>query len=224
MSIETQPLHSSQTRLSGHTVWQVKASTLCNLRCKYCYEWDRLADRRRMSLDQWRLIIEAAARYRDIRRDRHGVEQRTFFAWHGGEASLLPVDYVEDVLDLQVDILGEEPLDTGAYVNGIQTNLFRRNDTLDLMAELGFLLSVSLDYKSGARVDGAGRDAEPAIMENLEGLLREGATCGVAMVLGRHNHEHVIEIHDHLERIGASWLRFIAMYAPPSNAPGGTCS
>jgi len=30
----------------------MKVSKLCNLRCTYCYEYDELANRERMSLDQ----------------------------------------------------------------------------------------------------------------------------------------------------------------------------
>ena len=45
---------------AAHTLWHVKASTLCNLRCRYCYEWDRLADRTRLALDQWQRAIDIA--------------------------------------------------------------------------------------------------------------------------------------------------------------------
>ncbi len=205
----------------GHTVWQVKASTLCNLRCRYCYEWDRLGDKRRMTLDQWRRVFEAAAAYQNLRLDQNGVYSKTFIAWHGGEATLLPHGYVDEVLDLQVEVLGQEALDTGLIANAVQTNLYRRNKTLDLMVSENFLLSVSLDFISGARVNVAGRDAEADTIKNLQHLLEQGVTCGVALVLGRHNHEHLCEIHDHLEQIDAAWLRIIPMLRPPSDAPSG---
>ena len=165
--------------------------------------------------------MASAAAYRDLLFQRNGVVSQTFIAWHGGEPSLLPCSYVSDVLALQVEVFGRNALDAGHFANAVQTNLFRLNATLDLMVSRGFLLSVSLDYRSGARVDRAGRDAETAVLDNLERLLREGVICGVALVLGRHNHEHLSEIHDHLERIGAAWLKIIPMLDPPTRAPSG---
>lgn len=218
------PAAESTTRgrqFDGHTAWQVKASTLCNLRCRYCYEWDRLGDRRRITMDQWRRVLEAAAEYRELRLARTGVDSRVFITWHGGEATLLPVDYVDEVLDLQIEVLGQQAFDNGTFANAVQTNLYRLNRTLELMLEENFLLSVSLDFKPGARVSRAGKDAEADALANLEEILAEGASCGVGLVLGRHNHEHLCEIHDHLERIGALWLRIIPMLDPPPAAPTG---
>lgn len=214
-------MNHATSDFDGHTVWQVKASTLCNLRCRYCYEWDRLGDRRRMTLDQWHRVFKAAAAYQNVRLDQNGIYSKTFIAWHGGEATLLPHEYVDEVLDLQVEVLGQDALDTGLVANAVQTNLYRRNKTLELMVEEGFLLSVSLDFKTGARVTLAGANAEADTLKNLKSLLDEGVTCGVALVLGRHNHEHLREIHDHLEELGAAWLRIIPMLDPPSAAPSG---
>lgn len=221
MSEETAGNAAQGRQFGGHTVWQVKASTLCNLRCRYCYEWDRLGDKRRITMEQWRRVIEAAAEYRALRLERTGVNARAFITWHGGEATLLPVDYVDEVLDLQVEVLGQQAFDDGTFANAVQTNLFRLNRTLELMLEENFLLSVSLDFMPGARVSRSDKDAEADALANLEEILSDGASCGVALVLGRHNHEHLCEIHDHLERIGALWLRIIPMLDPPPAAPSG---
>ena len=40
--------------------WVVKASKLCNLRCRYCYEWNELAKPDRISLAQWEKLLLAA--------------------------------------------------------------------------------------------------------------------------------------------------------------------
>lgn len=205
-----------------HTVWQVKASTLCNLRCKYCYEWDRLADRFRMPLASWRRILEAAAAYRVLRRDRHGVSAQSLILWHGGEPLLLPPDYVRAVVALEDEILGSDRADEDGPLNVVQTNLFQCNETLETMIEAGFLFNVSHDAGTGARVDGAGRDSEGRVGANLEALLSRGVTCGVALVLGRHNHLDLPEIHDSLERMGVHWLRINPLFAPPETAPGAS--
>ena len=202
-----------------HTVWQIKASTFCNLRCKYCYEWAGLTDTRRMSLDQWRKVFIAMAGYRDYCIQNFEGNPMGFVAWHGGEPTLLPRAYAEDVLALQDELLGKTAREDGSYLNAAVTNLFSLNPTLKLMIERNFMFSVSLDGVPGARVDRAGKDSEARVLENLEWVIGQGGTCGVSMVVGRHNFEHLNAIHDRLDGIGLSWLRLGAMITPPDDAP-----
>jgi len=133
---------------------------------------------------------------------------------------LLPPAYVRDVLALQRDVLGTASLARGHYVNAVQTNLSRATETLDLMALSGFLISVSMDFAPGVRVDLGGRETEARTLRNLERLLARHLTCGIALVLGRHNHERLPEFHDHLESLGVAWLRIIPLFKPPAKAPG----
>ncbi|MEQ9640902.1 MAG: radical SAM protein [Alphaproteobacteria bacterium] len=200
---------------AGHTFWQVKASTLCNLRCRYCYEWDRLADTRRLPLDGWRRVFEAARTYAPYCRARFGVVSEPLIFWHGGEPLLLPNGYVREVLALQREVFGAPP------INLVQTNLFRPNETLETMLAAGFVFSVSLDGRPGARVDGAGRDSERQVWGNLAALQARGATVGVALVLGRHNYRDLPALHDALATLGVAWLRVNPLFAPPHDAPAG---
>ena len=115
---------------------------------------------------------------------------------------MLPKPYVEEVLNLQQEVLGAQVFESGEYANAVQTNLYQLNSTLDLMIDHQFLLSVSLDYMSGARVDVKGRDAEPRVMDNLKIIQERGVRFGIAMVLGRHNHKHLLE---YIRSIAGSW-------------------
>src|SRR5207248_986987 len=45
--------------------WEIKVSKLCNLRCKYCYEFDELGDPRRISIDGWRCILKSVRWYQE---------------------------------------------------------------------------------------------------------------------------------------------------------------
>ena len=76
--------------------WEIKMSKLCNLRCTYCYEFEELDDRRRISLDGWRSILESARWYQHELELQHPDEEiTTRFVWHGGEPSMLPLGYFE---------------------------------------------------------------------------------------------------------------------------------
>src|SRR6185503_8399340 len=92
----------------------VKVSKYCNLRCSYCYEYNELANKRRMSLEQLRAFFEHVA---DTASD-FGRDQIRFI-WHGGEPLLLPPDYYHSIGQLQREILPPEL----KFTNHVQTNL-----------------------------------------------------------------------------------------------------
>ena len=73
--------------------WAVKASKLCNLRCRYCYEWDDLSNPARMPVEGWARVLTAARRYHDLHAARFGGRYTTAIVWHGGEPLLLPRPY-----------------------------------------------------------------------------------------------------------------------------------
>src|SRR5262245_49181019 len=87
-----------RTRRSGF-LFVTKISKFCNLRCTYCYEFDELANKQRMSLDQLRAffvhVADAAQRY-----GRNSLH----FVWHGGEPLLIPLDYYEQIGQMQREI------------------------------------------------------------------------------------------------------------------------
>ena len=202
------------------TTWQIKVGTLCNLRCQYCYEWDRLGDRGRLTLDQWRHVFEAVRVHRLHRMREVGDDVITTIVWHGGEPTLHPPGYVRAVLELQQEVLGALMSGPGRVRNAVQTNLTRLGATLSLMVDAGFAISVSADFALGARIDAQGRESDARVRTNLEHLLADGATCGLSLVLGRHNSEHLDDVHDALARMGAAWLNVIPMLPPPAAAPG----
>ena len=58
--------------------WIVKASKLCNLRCLYCYEWNELGNRARLSLEGWERLLVMIREYHQKR----AAELRTFPELH----------------------------------------------------------------------------------------------------------------------------------------------
>src|SRR5690606_26453906 len=150
-----------------------------------------------------------------------GPNAITTIAWHGGEPTLLPVAYVERVLELQRDILGNAGRrGIPGIRNAVQTNLTRLGPTLDRMASAGILISASVDFAPQVRVDTRGRDTDSRVRANMQRMIASGAVCGAAVVLGRHNAGRLEEIHDVLLEIGAAWLNVFPVFRPPREAPG----
>ncbi len=200
-------------------VWQIKASTLCNLRCRYCYEWDRLADRRRLTLPQWRRILQAAADYRALC-ERDGQQAvGTHVILHGGEPLLSPLPYLEDVFALEHEILG------GNVQRGIQTNLTRLSDALlAWLRQEDVLLGVSWDGDDVARLDRGDRPTSDRVRDNLQRLRAAGIRFGIVLVLAAHNHRRLPELYDQVETLGAAWLNVVPMFQSTTPAAAGALS
>jgi MoaA/NifB/PqqE/SkfB family radical SAM enzyme len=61
--------------MARHIEWEIKVTKLCNLRCAYCYEYEELGDPRRLSLAEWRAIIESARWYHETIARRNPAER-----------------------------------------------------------------------------------------------------------------------------------------------------
>jgi len=199
--------------------WVVKASKLCNLRCQYCYEWDELSSRARVSLPQWKRLITSIRWYHERRSRAAGRPVRTEIIWHGGEPLLLPPDYVAAVMRLQRDLLGEE-LSSGHVVNSLQTNLYRVTDAqLDLLEGEGFSVGVSMDVLPGVRVDARGAETEERVAENMDRLAERGIPFGAIAVLAAHTRERLLDVYGFYEGLGVP-LRVLPLFDAPLNVPG----
>src|SRR6266571_836727 len=80
----------------------LKVSKLCNLRCQYCYEFEQLGNRERMSLADLDRFYEHVATWYS------GFQTPTIvdFVWHGGEPLLVPPSYFETTFERQRAIFG----------------------------------------------------------------------------------------------------------------------
>lgn len=199
--------------------WVVKASKLCNLRCRYCYEWAELANRDRLSLDGWERLLHSLRWYHDQRRSIVGPPFQSRIIWHGGEPLLLPADYIRSVMDLQRRILGADALARGEYFNALQTNLYAVSDEmLDLIEREQLSLGVSMDVASGVRVNMGGHETEARVAANMDRVRDRGIPFGAIVVLAGHTSDRLTEIYDFYESIGVN-VRVLPIFDAPLNTP-----
>lgn len=205
--------------LSRAINWVIKASKLCNLRCRYCYEWNELTKRERISLDGWERILLSVRWYHEHRLAELGPPFQSRIIWHGGEPLLLPAEYVRDVMKLQRRIFGEAALARGEYFNALQTNLYSVSDEmLDVLQREDVRLGVSMDVAGGVRLDAAGRQTEDRVAANMDRLRERGIPFGAIVVLGGHTADAVTDIYDFYESLGIN-VRFLPLFSAPLNTP-----
>jgi uncharacterized protein len=207
---------SPEARFAGRTVgavvlpwrppylqWVVKVSKHCNLRCRYCYEYPFLADRRRLTLDQ----LEAM--FRHIADAFVGSSRRQDFVWHGGEPLLVRPSYYRAIGELQERTLGRVGV---PFTNSVQTNLTVLSDeVLALMRDFFTHVGVSIDLFGDQRVDVRGRPAEPRVLRNMQVLLDENIRFGCISVLSQVSVAHVERIQGFFEDLGVSF-RLLPIY------------
>lgn len=201
-------------------VWEIKISKLCNLRCSYCYEFFELDDPRRLSMQNWRAILEAIRWYHE-ELERRGEPVVSQIIWHGGEPLLLPLPYYRAVHALEREVFGERLNE--AYTNHIPTNLFKvPPELLAFIRAENFRIAVSFDAISGVRVDKAGKATEPFVEANLRRLLADGWTLGLDTVLGQHNAAALPAVYDKLRDIshdsaGRLYLNVLPLHRTPTD-------
>ena len=217
------PPAQRRSRLPHEVNWIVKASKLCNLRCRYCYEWNELDRKERIQLPQWRRLLESVRDYHLLLCELFGAERRvrSNIIWHGGEPLLLPPVYFEQVFDAQRDILGPHDID---YCNIVQSNLYRVPDrALAVLEREQVQLGVSFDLAAGVRLNIGGAETEDAVAGNIDRLRQRGVQLGAVVVLAGHTSRHVRKIYD-FYAARAIPVRFLPLFDAPLNTPEATFS
>ena len=153
-----------------------KISKHCNLRCSYCYEYNDLADTRRLSLEN------AARILRNLKDYSARTYGRACFIWHGGEPFLIKPSYYEQIGELQQEIFGSEV----SYWNLVQSNLTVLSEPmLDFIEQQKFFygLGVSVDPFGDERVDIKGRQTREIVLNNMQKLIDRNVPFGCITVL-----------------------------------------
>ena len=220
-SAKTEEVALAEVGTTRRISWIVKASKLCNLRCRYCYEWNDLAKRDRIALHQWRSLLVAIREYHQTIARQSKVVTETDIVWHGGEPLLLPSDYIASVMALEREILGDG-LRLRHYRNFLQTNLYSvQEEKLELLAREQIELGLSMDLVGGVRLTAAGQETEDQVARNIDLLTKHGIDFGAIVVLAGHTAPHVTEIYDFYEALGVG-VRFLPLFDSPLNEPGAS--
>jgi uncharacterized protein len=194
--------------------WVIKASKFCNLRCAYCYEWNSLDDPERISIDDWSRLLSSIRDYHEHLQQWLGTKVETRVIWHGGEPLTLPINYLNEVMSLQ-----HEMLNGLTYRILLQTNLFRLPPAIpDLLRQYDIGLGVSMDVIGNVRVDKRNQQTEAAVVANLDRLERLGISYGAITVVAKHNHHRLRDVHDFWARRRVDF-RVLPLFEGPNERP-----
>lgn len=202
----------------GFQVFAKPAGAACNLACRYCYyleKWEAGAKdgSKRMPDDLLENYIaqHIAASPDEIIR----------FSWHGGEPTVLGLDYFRLIVDIQ-----RRHSPRGRTIaNGMQTNgTLLDEDWGRFLAAEGFAVGLSLDgpqeIHDRHRLTRDGRSAFAETMRGFEILRRHGVPTDILCVVGSHNVRHPGKVYGFFKNIGGSYVTFLPLVERLAGAPG----
>ena len=181
---------------------------ICNLDCKYCFylEKEKLYPGER----KWAMSEEVLEQY--VRQYIHAHDgPEVYFAWQGGEPTLLGVGFFQRVVELQ-----RKYADGKRIFNAPQTNGTLLDDAwCEFFAEQAFLIGLSIDgpaeVHDAYRVDKQGAATFEAVMRGLRFLQKHTVDFNTLTVVNRVNAEKPLAVYRFLKEIGSGFLQFIPL-------------
>lgn len=196
------------------------ASSLCNMRCRYCFYTDEASLRSQSSAGM--MTREGADLL--IREAFANVEPQgeITFSFQGGEPTLAGLDFFRYFIG-QVEALCPR----GVRVHyALQTNgLMLDADWADFLARHQVLVGISLDgtkdIHDGARLDASGKGTWNRVTAALRLLQQRGVQVNLLCVVGRNAARSPQKIYRSLKKLGVRHLQFIACLDPLQDERGG---
>ncbi len=190
-------------------VFAKPGGALCNLECRYCYYLDKKA----------LYPPTGPARMGEALLERYVVQHleasggpEVRFSWHGGEPTLLGVDYFRSIVALQ-----KKHASPGVRVfNALVTN----GTLLDegwgrFLAEEGFAVGLSLDgpadLHDAYRVTKGGRPTHAQVMRGWDVLRKHRVPTDVLCVVHRLNARHPLRVYRFFREMGAGYVGFLPL-------------
>lgn len=177
----------------------------CNLACEYCY------------------YLEKKGYYPDVRRQlmteatleefvKQYIEAQTapevMFTWHGGEATMRPVDFYRKAMEYQKKYAGGRRIE-----NCLQTNGTLLTDEWCLfLKENDWLVGVSIDgpqeFHDEYRRTSGGKASFMNVMRGIKMLQRHGVEWNALAVVNDYNADYPVEFYRFFKDMGCRFIQF----------------
>jgi uncharacterized protein len=193
--------------------------SICNLDCHYCYYLNKKdlypkGESFRMPDD---ILEEYIVQHIDA-----SPEKAIRFSWHGGEPTVLGLDYFRKIVDLQ----RKHQPSKRRITNGIQTNgILLDEDWCRFLAAEGFAVGLSLDgpqeMHDQYRVTKDKKPTHEQTMQGYEHLQQHRVYTDILCVVNAQNVQHATQVYRFFKQIKAQYISFLPLVYPQPDAEGG---
>jgi len=196
--------------------------SICNLNCDYCYYLKK--ESFYPEEKSFRMPDDILEDY-ILQHIETCPDQVIGFAWHGGEPTLLGLDYFRKVVELQRK---HRPSDR-RIVNGIQTNgTLLDENWCRFLAEEGFSVGISLDgpqeVHDSHRLTKGGKPTHSQAMRGYELLRKHRIACDILCVVHGQNVHRPTEVYRFFKQIKAAYIGFLPLVETRPKTDGAVSS
>jgi len=193
--------------------------SICNLDCHYCYYLKK--EHIYPKGESFRMPDDILEEY-IVQHIEASPEQAVRFSWHGGEPTVLGLDYFRKIVTLQ----RKHQPPNRSITNGIQTNgTLIDEDWCHFLASEGFAVGLSLDgpqeMHDQYRVT---KDKKPTYEQTMRGyklMQKHKILCEILCVVNSNNVQHPARIYRFFKQIKAQYMTFLPMVEPQLDAENG---
>jgi len=196
---------ASNSMTQGIHVLAKPVGPICDIKCEYCFYLEKRAlfDRH----EQYRMPDDVLAAY-----IKQYVESQSTpvveFVWHGGEPTLLGIDFFRRVVELQAPYRKQKNIR-----NNLQTNAMRLDDAwCEFFKANDFFIGVSLDgpkeIHDRYRKDRRGKGTFDRVMKGLQLLQAHGVEFNVLACVARGTANHPLDVYRFLKDTGVKYIQF----------------
>lgn len=192
---------------------------VCNLDCRYCY----YLKKRHLypKGESFRMADDLLEEY-VVQHIEASPKPLIHFSWHGGEPTLLGLDYFRKIVALQ----RKHQLPGRRIANGIQTNgTLLDEEWCRFFAAEGFYVGLSLDgpreFHDPYRVTKRKKPTHKQVMRAFRLLQKYRVHCDILCVVHDHNVRHPTAVYRFFKEIGAQHLQFLPLVEPTKDGKGG---
>ncbi len=195
------------------------AGAACNLACRYCYYLEKAALHPSAGVPRMPADLLESYIVQHLEASDGPV---TRFSWHGGEPTVLGLDYFREIVGLQ---RRHEP--PGRRIaNGIQTNgLLVDEAWARFFAAERFSVGLSLDGPADLhdpyRVTRGGEPTHARVMQALERLQRHRVAHDILCAVHDLNVRHPLRVYRFFRQAGVRTIGFLPVVEAASDEPGG---
>jgi len=203
----------------GFQVFVKPAGALCNMACHYCYYLEK---QHLHSADQPPRMPDDLLEQYIVQHIEASPGAVTTFSWHGGEPTVLGLDFFRRTVDLQRrhQRLGHR------IVNGMQTNGLLLDEAWGrFFREEQFRIGLSLDgpadLHDAYRVTRGQKPTHAQVMRAFELLQRHRIPCDILCVVHDLNVRHPTRVYRFLRKIGARSVGFLPVVERQAGTKSG---
>ncbi|MCY1389003.1 Anaerobic sulfatase-maturating enzyme [compost metagenome] len=209
-------MHNPEPMPQGLHLMAKPVGPICNLDCSYCFYLEKeqqFPPREHFRMDD-KVLRDYVQRYIAA---QSGPEVE--FTWHGGEPTLLGLEFFQRACDYQRRFAGGKVIRNTLQTNGTLLD----DDWGDFLAREGFLVGLSLDGPQEVhdlhRPDKRGRSSFDQVMRGLSVLQRYGVEFNVLVTVAREVARYPLEVYRFLKAEGVRHIQFNPVVERQPSAP-----